>query len=87
MTNDQMREYAGWRNLVAALQDAGAVTPEDCQAAQGDDSTPGRRLFQAIRTWADDVVAQRCEDGPEGCKNTRGMRNWNPFRYVEGGPR
>lgn len=69
MTNDQMREHSAWRALVAALLDAKAVTDDDCNAPTTDDSTPGRRLFQAIREWADDVVAYRCKAGREGCRD------------------
>lgn len=68
MTNEQMSEHSAWRGLVAVLNDAGAVTPEDCRASTLDDSTPGRRVFQAIRVWADDQVIERCKAGRDGCR-------------------
>jgi len=83
MTNEQTATYAGWRNVVVAMYDAKAVTDMDFLLAAGDwdnaahaagvqrptnTDTPGRRLIEAIRVYADDVVAARCKQGPEGCR-------------------
>ena len=52
----QHQEYDDWRKVVAAMKEANAVTPEDCEARSTDDSTPGRRLFRAITAWGESLA-------------------------------
>jgi len=51
MTTVAERELRAWHEVCRQLVGLGAVTAEDLKSATADDSSPGKRLFQAIRLW------------------------------------
>jgi len=68
MTNAWMSKGTAGRNLMAALEDAGIFPDRDLAEEETVTTTPIVRLLKAIREWADDQVAARCKQGPEGCR-------------------
>lgn len=53
-------EHDAWRDLVAALKAAGAVTDADCASRRLQRAgTPGQRVFDAINTWGVALVEMK----------------------------
>lgn len=63
--------------ICGQLEQRGVVTPADLKAAQADDSTPGRRLLQAIRLWGESlqergrISAGKISSNARHCTNKR----------------
>lgn len=69
--DDQIRraivrnEHTAWLALVAELRATGPVTEADCRAsAHAPPTTPGTRLFAAIRKWGSAAAGAHAESFP-----------------------
>ena len=58
-------EWEAWRQVVAALRTAGAVTDADCESLETvDPTTPGLQVLAAIREWGTKVTALMSHPDP-----------------------